>query len=299
MRIGLTGGTGFIGRNLIEEYGSEYDFVVLTRRETFDGLSKKARYIHIEVDTDFAKIFEDCDAVIHLGGYVMHGMDESLHPEKYLENITLSEKVFDACQRLGIHNVINASSVAVYDQIDEQPVDEEGKCQPNSIYGVMKLAVEKIAEIYNRRFGMNIKSLRLSQGVGITEDMDEKSFWTMLLSNPSSGKPIPVYGEGVTGRDIIYVKDMVYGIICALRHPEEKGVFNIGTGRITSNMELAEVFCRQFPSNAGIVRLDCKESGIRTCMDISKAKRFLGYEPRYDLKKMAEEMCREYLRMIQ
>ncbi|MEE1079267.1 MAG: NAD(P)-dependent oxidoreductase [Agathobacter sp.] len=295
MKVALTGGTGFIGQYLVKEYGDKYEFVVPTRRKEFDGFSTNAQYVHVDEDCEWVSVFDGCEAVIHLASNVMCGMDYNLNTRDYIGNIALSERVFDACHRLGIDNVVNASSVAVYDQIDEKPMDENAPCQPNSIYGVMKLAVEKIAEIYNRRYEMKIKSLRLAQGAGISDKMDPSSFWTMLITYPYSGKAIPVYGEGKTGRDVIYVKDMAHGLICALEHKDESGVFNIGTGKVTSNIELAKTFAKVFGNKDGVVYVNHEENAIRTCMDISKAKKVLGFEPQYDLLKMAEDMKQEYL----
>lgn len=298
MKVGLTGGTGFIGQYLINEYGSEMEFVVPTRRTEFQYLENNVAYIHIESEDDFCRVFSGCEAVIHLAGHVMHGMDTNLKVDDYVDNISLSERVFAACHELEIHNVINASSVAVYDQIDETPVKEDGVCQPNSIYGVMKIAVEKIAEIYNRRFDMNIKTLRLAQGVGVQKNMDEHSFWTLLIQNSYLGKDIPLYGEGITGRDIIYVKDMAYAIACAVGKPHVKGVFNIGTGKITSNAELAYAFGKGFGKGSGIEYIDKPESGIRTCMDISRAEQILGFAPRYHLAAMVADIKYEYQKMM-
>lgn len=298
MRVGLTGGTGFIGQYLINEFGGEMEFVVPTRQKDFSSLDGKAVYVHIESPDDFSGVFSGCEAVVHLAGQVMHGMDAGLRVDSYVDNISLSERVFDACRQLEIDNVVNASSVAVYDQIDETPVREDGPCQPNSIYGVMKIAVEKIAEIYNRRFDMNIKTLRLAQGVGVQKHMDENSFWTMLIKNSYLGKDIPLYGRGITGRDIIYVKDMAYALCCAVKKPREKGCFNIGTGRVTSNAELAEAFSRGFGRGSGIECIDKPEPGIRTCMDIRKAEQILGFVPRYDLAAMVADIKEEYQKII-
>lgn len=297
MKIGLTGGTGFIGQYLINDYGKEVEFIVPTRKRIFHDLNIHATYMHIEGTDDFYSIFSGCDAVIHLAGYVMHGLDNCLRVDDYVSNISLSERVFDTCYRLGIKNVVNASSVAVYDQIDENPITEDGKCQPNSIYGVMKIAVEKIAEIYNRRLDMNIKTLRLAQGIGVQKEMDKSSFWTMLIENAYRGTAIPVYGEGKTGRDVIYVRDMADALMCAINHPLQKGVYNIGTGRITSNIELAEAFSKGFGNGGEIKHIDNPETGIRTCMDISKARNELGFVPKYDLKSMVIDMKKEYEKM--
>lgn len=295
MKIGITGGTGFIGQYLIREYSDRYEFIVTTRKDDVKS-SDNVRYVKTTYNIDeLENIFSGCDAVVHLCGDVIHGMEYSMNVEPCLTNISLASNVFEICRKLQIKNVINASSVAVYDQIDEKPISESGYCQPNSIYGVSKVAIEKIAEIYNRRYNMKIKSLRFGQGLGISDIMYKKQFWTILLQKCIEKKPITLYGKGITGRDVIYVKDMARAIDCAIMHPEQKGVFNIGTGVISSNEDIAKAYCKAFDNDAGIeYRLDYEESGIRTCMDCYKAYKYLDFVAAYNLNETAIDICEEY-----
>ena len=302
MRVGVTGGTGFIGQYLIRDYGNQIDFVVPTQRKLYDELQPKAEYIYTDYDKEgFKRVFSDCDAVVHLGGKVMHGMSYDINKDvvAYMNNIKMSDDVFCACKELNIKNIINASSVAVYDQIDEIPVKETDPCQPNSVYGIMKITVEKLAELYNRRYGLKIKSYRFAQGLGFQAKMDKTQFWTILLKNSIEGKAIPLYGLGITGRDIIYVKDMTASIITGLGYPEISGCFNIGMEHICSNKEIAEAYCRTFDNKKGIAYLtDKQETGIRTCMNCEKAREILKFTPQYDVIGLVQDIKEEYEKYI-
>lgn len=298
MRVAVTGGTGFIGQYLIEGYGDKIDFVVPTRQKTYADLAPKAEYICVKYDKEgFKNVFAGCDAVVHLGGQVMHGMSYDLSTDPYIGNITFSGNVFEACKELDIKNIISASSVAVYDQMNATMVEESAPCQPNSIYGIMKIAIEKLAELYNRRYGLKIKTYRFAQGIGIQSKMDVKQFWSILLKNSIEKVAIPLYGTGKTGRDIIYVKDMALAIVTGLQHTIHSGVYNIGTEHICSNREIAEAYCKVFDNKEGIVFLrDKKETGIRTCMNCQKAKNELHFVPQYDVIQMVLDIKSEYER---
>lgn len=296
MKIGLTGATGFIGQYLIKMYGDKYEFVAITSKENTDYLCQLATYRKANYSIDsFENVFVGCDAVIHLGGKVMHGLDCSMEVSGYVENLELCENVFRACNNLGIKNVVFTSSVAVYDQRNANPVDEEDKCQPNSMYGVMKLAAEKIAEIYNRRYDMCIKTLRVAQVLGLHEKIDTTQFWDKLLVNSYNKKPITVYGKGITGRDIIYVKDVAIALMAAVNKCKLSGVYNIGTGYICTNSDIAHIYCDVFGNTSGIrFETDKEETGIQTCMNCGKAERDLGYKAQYDIKAMVSDIKNEY-----
>lgn len=296
MKIGVTGGTGFIGQKLIEMFGDEYELIVATSKDNTDNLCQLATYRKIAYKVEnFENIFAGCDAVIHLGGKVMHGMDSSMEVSGYVENLELCENVFRACNNIGIKNVVFTSSVAVYDQQNVNPVGEEDKCQPNSMYGVMKLAAEKIAEIYNRRYGMCIKTLRVAQVLGLQEKIDTTQFWDKLLVNSYDKKPIILYGKGITGRDVIYVRDVAEALIAAVNKCRLKGVYNIGTGHICTNLDIAQIYCDVFENTSGILfETDKKETEIQTCMNCEKAERDLGFKAQYDTKSMVIDIKKEY-----
>ncbi len=297
MKIGLTGGTGFIGQYLIALYGSTYEFVVPTSKKDTKEFAKPARYVYSDYSlNDYEDAFLDCEAVIHLGGKVMKGYDDCLDVNSYGMNMDICEKVFRACKNLNIKNVVYASSVAVYDQNNKNPVSETAACQPNSMYGVMKIAAENIAEMYNRRYGMNIKILRIAQVLGLRKKLDESWFWDKLLMDCVRGNHVCLYGSGVTGRDVIYVKDVARSLICGINNYECKGVFNIGTNHICTNLEIAEAYCKAFENSKGIIFDESKqETGIRTCLDCKKAEAELGFRSQYDIYTMVCDIKKEYL----
>ena len=298
MRIGITGATGFIGQYLIQMYGDKYDFVAITSKENTDMFCQLAKYVKAEYKiSNFEEIFDGCDAVIHLGGKVMYGMDSSMEVSGYVENLELCENVFRACNNIGIKNIVFTSSVAVYDQENPNPVSENGECQPNSMYGVMKIAAEKIAEIYNRKYDMFIKTLRVGQVLGLREHLDTSQFWDKLLVDASNQKPLCIYGKGVTGRDVIYVKDVVRALILAVEKNDLKGIYNIGTGHICTNLELAETY-KKVLDNISVIKFlsEKKETGIQTCMNCQKAEAELGFKAEYDTEAMIRDIVSIYLK---
>lgn len=298
MRVGITGGTGFIGQYLIRDYGGKYDFVVPVR--------DKSRVTQEEADERFIesdytvnglkKVLEGCDAVIHLAAKGMPKNRNPLKMEDYLPNIMTSAAVFEACKEIGIKNIISASSKAVWgDQVEANLLNEKEMPRPGDEYGVSKLCGEVLAAFYNDAYGMKIKILRMAEVCGL--DLSRgmlNPFWAVLLNASVERRPIPIYGKGSGGRDLIYVKDVTRAFVSIL-DKDVKGIYNIGSGRITTNMEIAETFCRIFQNEGGIeLHPEKEEWGTMKCLSNEKAKREFGFEVGYDLLRIVEDIKKEY-----
>lgn len=298
MRVGITGGTGFIGQYLIRDYGENYDFVIPVRNRS--NVRKEwadERFVECDYTVDSLKrVLEGCEAVIHLAAKGMPKNRNPLKMEDYLPNIMTSAAVFEACKEIGIKNTISASSKAVWgDQVEANLLNEKEMPRPGDEYGVSKLCGEVLAAFYNDAYGMKIKILRMAEVCGL--DLSRgmlNPFWSVLLNASLERRPIPIYGRGIGGRDLIYVKDVTRAFILALNKNVE-GIYNIGSGQITTNMEIAEAFCKIFGNEGGIELHPQKEEwGTTKCLGVEKAKQELGFEASYDLLRIVEDIKREY-----
>lgn len=291
MRIGVTGGTGFIGQYFLQEYSDENEFLVITSRDKYIDL-----YIHPNItyvkekynQKGFEKVFSECEAVVHLGAKRSSKENEE-SILNYVDNLYVSEELFKACNELGIKNVVNISSTAVYDSTLSIPFSEKMAVAPLSNYGIMKHTIEGLAHVFNQKYNMNIKSLRIAQVMGVGE---RSGYMLSIFQQRCLAQQIlNVYGKGDAGREYIYVKDVAKAIMLALNSETKGEVFNIGSGSITSNLELAQTFCEVFENKAGYQCLiDEKEIIQQFLMSGEAAKSELGFKPEYTVKKALLDM---------
>lgn len=291
MKIGITGGTGFIGQHLLRLYCPVHTFVCIT-----SGRLTKSRFEHVNlsyVPSDYSEAsmreaFSGCDCLIHMGGK-RSTKENELHPDSYDDSIRSSLTLFSVAHQLGISNVVFCSSCAVYDKDTPSPHREDMAISPLSYYGVSKAVIELYAQQYNKRFGMHIKALRIAQVLGNGERGGY--MLSVFKERCEQGLPLDVFGTGQSGREYIYVKDVARAILCACQRPERSGVFNIGSGLVRTNAEVARLFCEVYENAAGFrFHPEQRENPLSHCMDVSRAQQELGFTIQYSMQDALTDM---------
>ena len=276
MAILVTGGTGYIGSHtVVNLLDRGYDVVivdnycnskpeVLNRIERISG--KRPRFYELSVQDEPAlrKVFEkeNITDIIHFAG--LKSVAESVEkPELYVANNVGSSRVLlKLMKEYGVHNLVFSSSATVYGVPKHVPLAEDdpvGGC--TNPYGQTKLDIEyMLIDFAKANKDANIAILRYFNPIGahpsglIGEDPNGIPNNLMpYITQVAIGKRdhLNVYGndyktiDGTGVRDYIHVVDLAYGHLCALRKLEEKPglvIYNLGTGRGTSVLELVHAF---------------------------------------------------------
>ncbi|MFP4544462.1 MAG: NAD-dependent epimerase/dehydratase family protein [Candidatus Kapaibacterium sp.] len=297
-RIAITGAEGFIGKWILKQSGRNHNFRLLLNPESKDITKLNDNYETVFPDNNIdslSKALRDSDAVVHLAAKRPDSKDEVSRINDYFFNISYCANLFEAARVNSISNIINISSQSVYGSADKQPYSEEEEARPDSYYGLSKKTGENIADLYIRKFGMKIKSLRLAQLIGLGE---RKGYMVSnFINKAAAGETIQVWGEGAGRRIYVYVKDVVRAVFAALEHEETTGAFNIAMPLNVSHKELALAMNEAFGNSGNLEFLrDKKEDSSVLSIDVSKARKVLGFETEYDLNKAARDLKNEYER---
>ena len=198
------------------------------------------------------------------------------NPDFIKVNISGTNNLLGACYRNRVKNFIYASSMSVYSAPPEYlPVDEKHPTMPDDMYGKTKLVGERMCECYSQV--MKTVVVRFSSVFG---PRDNARVAYHFMRSAVSGQVIQVDGDGSQSSDFIYVDDAVEGALLALEYGKSGEVYNIGSGRETSVLELAGDI-----ANSSDRFIDIKMSGkpatrpFRFVANIGKARRELGYCP--------------------
>lgn len=291
MKIAITGGTGFVGTYFLEfsEINAEIHLIGRQDRLAFEVCGKQYPYHQTDYSVEsLKKILPGYDAVVHLAAIKVI---KSKQPciEQYSENQSISNNLFQTCFENGIQNIVNLSSRCVYSCNSESAFLESQQEMPLNYYGVSKLAVEKTAELYNRK-GVRIKSLR--PGIIIGFGSGGNVMFNTFIQKALMGKTLQIYGSGTDIRHYVYIRDVVRAIDKALQRPDLYGVFNIAMNRHYSNLELASTINHILSNDENLKLLaDKKDTGERFCLDILSAQKYLDFVPLWDLEKTVFDLC--------
>ena len=303
MRALVTGGAGFIGSHLVDLLVSEGHSVSVLdnfssgRKVNLESAMKSGTVEIIEGDIenfDFGAFFQEhpTDVVFHLAAQidVRHSVADPVEDAE--SNIIATIKLADAARRSGVQKIVHTSSGgSIYGRPESFPVSEDNPLAPESPYAASKAAGELYLEMFHRLYGISVSFVAPANVYGPRQNPHGEAGVVAIFSQRLlSGKPTKVFGSGSNTRDYVYVKDVARAFYLAATTPGDFGRFNIGTGVETSDRELHTAVAKaagvaddpEFaPARLGDVP--------RSSLDSSKAKRYLNWQPEYDLGRGIEE----------
>jgi len=263
------------------------------------GLEGKARVVRGDVRDPSAveKAARDVEGVVHLAALI--DVAESVEkPDLYFDvNVRGTLNVLESVRSAEVF--VFASSAAVYGNPVKLPIAEDHPLRPLSPYGATKVAGEALVHAYADARGFRPVVLRLFNVYGPKQSRAYAGVVTEFLRRALKGEPPLIYGDGAQSRDFVFVDDAVEYFVRALRMENVRGVYNVGSGKAVSVLELAELVAKVLgkpelkPVHAPPRPGDIKHS----VADISRAVRDFGYRPKValeeGLKVMAETFAAE------
>lgn len=307
----ITGGAGFIGSHLLEQLLLNAQRVTVLD-DFSTGTLNNLEQVRAAVGPDLWRNFnlvcgsvEDaktCEEAVSGTNIVLHhaglsSVSQSLNdPSRFTQsNLMGYQTLLEACRAAGVKRIVSASSSSVYGNSTQLPLSEEARRSPVSPYGATKAMNELQNEVYWAAYGLETVSLRYFNVFGPRQN-PSGSYSAVIprwIHASFNDQPIVIYGDGQTTRDFCYIGDVTEACIrTALSENREifGNHFNIASGQPTSLLELFEQIeevVAESESGATTLSLRYEEfrSGdiARSHADLSRTKKFLGYEPRFSL----------------
>jgi len=288
MKALVTGGAGFIGSNLVDALiarGDSVDIVDNLSSGKRENVNEQARLHVLDIREPLEDLFAELrpDVCFHLAAQADVRVSVERPDYDAEVNVIGTVHVLEAARSTGARVVFSSTGGAIYGECEE-PADEASERRPLAPYGTAKLAGEEYLLTYQRLHGMANVALRFGNVFGPRQDPHgEAGVVAIFLGRLRDGETCLIFGDGTQERDYVFVGDVVSALMAAAE--VEGGIFNVGTGRASSVLELYDL-CRKVAGSELEARLAPARTGElqRSVLDISKAADELGWRPETSLE---------------
>lgn len=290
MKILITGGSGMVGKNLINFLNSNTKHILLSpSRAELDILefNSVSKYIQKEKP----------DFIIHCAGYV-GGIQANIEaPYSFLyKNITMGSNIIEAAIFNKVPKLINLGSSCMYPKGLDRELEEKdiltGELEPtNEGYAIAKIAIAKLCEFAKKEFDLDYKTIIPCNLYGKWDKFDPINSHMIpavirkLHLSKRTNEPAEIWGDGSARREFMFVEDLADFINYSLTNYDLlESYTNVGLGYDYSILdyykEIASVV-----KYTGDFKYDLtKPSGMKRKLCSIKKQKKIGWIPKHNLK---------------
>lgn len=312
MRCIIVGGSGFLGEYVTELLLQKgYEVIIL---DILPPKKNTTKFLELDLTKDFEFKFFFDDIVIHLAARQYHLKPPCKNRQEYFFELNVfgTQRLLRVMEKSGCKNLIYFSTDMIYGKPQYLPLNSSHPKNPFGDYGKSKLMSEKICESYRDK-GFNIGIFRPRMIVGRGRfGILLKLFWLMDL-----GLPILMIGGGTNCYQMVSAKDCATAVLLCIEHKIPNASLNLGSANPPKVRDLLKEIVQIAKSNSIVVPTwgravkKCLEIleflGIEVMykeqyeiadeeyiVDISEAKKVLGWVPIYEDRDMLIEAYEEY-----
>lgn len=274
MKVIVTGATGYVGSAITRRLRDRGETVFSVCRTGEIAVDLCSPHFVATVQ----KAVPTADAIVHCAA-CLHG--DATNTQLSSVNAIGTQQVLRLAQSLGVHYLINLSSVPLIGRPQSLPVDESHPAVPATPYHASKFYAENLVRLSH---GPQLKTTNLRLTSPIGAGAPPGRIFSTFAGAAAAGAPITLLGRGGRRQNYVDIRDIAQAVERCLAE-SATGLFLIGGERSYSNRELAEHCCRVAGSNAGILYSDQPDSEEDLVWEISTARAHatFGYTPAFSL----------------
>ena len=270
-KIIVSGARGFVGKHLTTRLLKNKNIKLIKMDRKLGNVKNKYTWNKLA----------SANVLVHLAG-MSFLPDTWASPEKCIQsNVLGTIMALEYCKAHKTKMIFVSSYM--YGNPDKLPTNEKAKMKINNPLALSKSLGEEACKFYAKSYGLKVIILRPSNIYGPGQ---KNSFLIPDMINKFKMKKIVVNNLNIK-RDLIYISDFVEAIIKSISLKNNFQIFNIGSGKSYSIKEIIEILKELNKKDFSLINknISSKNQIINTQLDINKAKKILGWMPRWSLKK--------------
>lgn len=294
-RVLVTGGSGFIGRHVVQ------------RLESVGALARVLDLVahpDPEVDTVQGDVgneavleaaLDGVSAIVHLGA-VTSVLGSLADPAgTYRTNVAATATLLEAARKAEIEAIVFASTNAVVGDVGDGVIDERMVPRPLTPYGATKAAAEMLMSAYTAAYGVRCACLRLTNVYGLGMQAKD-SIVARLMRAIRLGTTFEIYGDGQQVRDYVNASDVTDAMLMALDSDGWSGPMVIGSGSSWSVLEVVEAVRDVSGAPLEVCHGPAKAGEMPAVVVDNGRARAVGWSPRLSLDAGLAEVWQEWSR---
>ena len=305
-RLLVTGGMGFIGSAFVRRHLKAGDDVVVVDKLTYAGNPNNLRDHRDDPRLRFVKgdvcdralldrAIADADAVVHFAAET-HVDRSILDAGTFVQTDVLGTfAVLEACRRGDVDRLVHISTDEVYGEAVGRPCGEDAALMPKSPYAASKAGADRLAFAYHATYGLPVVISRCTNNYGPYQHPEK--LIPLFATNAIDDKPLPVYGDGRSSRDLIHVDDHCAALDLLLTAKGVEGeTFNIGAGEERDVRTVGEAVLRILGKPESLLRFVQDRPGnvMRHAVDTTRIRTRLKWSPKTTFEEGLRETVEWY-----
>ena len=293
-KVLITGGAGFIGVNFVYKFldlGYEVNLLEKQRVNLWrlEDIKEKIKFHYIDLKNSNKLgsliTYLKPQIILHFAALGTYPRKQQGVKEIIETNLLGTINLVNACSKIKFKCFINTGSSSEYG-IKERPMKENDLLEPNNLYGITKAAATMYCQNTARKLGLPIVTVRPFAVYGYFEEK-ERLIPTVIKSCLTNKELKLSSSESV--RDFIFIEDVISAYLTIIENIQEiKGeIFNLGTGKQATIKEVVNLVKKITKSDVKPQYGQAKPAQTEPknwVADISKIKKILNWQPKYNLK---------------